>query len=125
MSKTLVVVLSDPKTGTEEAMGRLFNALFVVYELKSKQQEVALVFQGTGVRWASEIVKPSHPAHGLYVAVKDRVVAVCGGCADAFGATQEIEAAGLSMNREFAIPGTSGVVDLTLYLEQGYQVVTF
>ena len=46
MSKTAIVIFSDPQSGSEEALGRLFNALFLAYELNEKQQEVAIVFQG-------------------------------------------------------------------------------
>jgi hypothetical protein len=116
MSKTAVVVYSDPKAGSDEALGRLFNALFVVYELQEKKQEVAL---DAGVRWAAEVVNPKHPAHPLYQAVKDHVVGVCGGCADVFGATGEVKASGLPLVNEKAIPGTSGIVDLSKYLDQG------
>ena len=125
MSKTAVVVLSDPQNGGDEALGRLFNALFLVYELKHQDQEVALVFQGAGARWGSEIVKPEHPAHDLYEAVADKVVGVCGGCADVFGATADITAAGLALVREREIPGTSGVIDLSRYLEDGYRLLPF
>ncbi|HBK54790.1 MAG TPA: hypothetical protein DDZ76_00670 [Xanthomonadales bacterium] len=125
MSKTAIVIFSDPKAGSEEALGRLFNAMFVAYELKEKGQEVALIFQGAGVRWASEIVKPEHPAHGLYQAVKDTIVGVCGGCADVFGATADVKATGLSLVREKEIPGTAGIIDLSRYLDEGYRLVTF
>jgi len=125
MSKTAIVVYSDPKSGSEEALGRLFNALFVTYELQEKKQEVALIFQGAGVRWASELAKPTHPAHTLYAAVKDRVTGVCGGCADVFGATEDIKAAGGKLVYEKAIPGTSGIVDLSKYLDTGYQILNF
>lgn len=125
MAKVAIVVYSDPKSGTEESLGRLFNALFVAYELKERKQEVSVIFQGTGVRWASEVVKPDHPAHALYNAVKDKVVGVCGGCADVFGATADLEAAGVNLNYENKIPGTPGVLDVARYIENGYQVVSF
>lgn len=125
MSKTAVVVYSDPKTGSEEALGRLFNAMFVVYELMEKKQEVALFFQGTGVRWASELVKPDHPAHALYNAVSNTVVGACRGCADVFGATEDVRSAGFQLLGEAAIPGTSGVIDISKYIDDGYQVLTF
>lgn len=125
MHKTAIVILSDPRSGSEEALGRLFNAMFVAYELKEKGQEVVLIFQGAGVRWVSEIVKPDHPAHGLYGAVKDTVVGVCGGCADVFGATADVKATGLSLVREKEIPGTTGIVDLSRYLDEGYRLLTF
>ena len=125
MSKTAIVVYSDPKAGSEEALGRLFNAMFVAYELKEKRQDVELIFQGAGVRWASEVVKPDHPAHALYNAISDTVTGVCRGCADVFGATDDVKAAGLGLVGEKAIPGTSGVVDLSRYLDEGYRVLTF
>jgi hypothetical protein len=125
MSKTAIVVYSDPKAGSEEALGRLFNAMFVAYELKEKKQDVALVFQGAGVRWPSEIVKPDHPANTLYQAVQDTVVGVCRGCADVFGAADSVKATGLPLIDEKAIPGTSGIVDLSKYLDAGYRVLTF
>lgn len=125
MSKTAIVVYSDPKAGSEEALGRIFNAMFVAYELKEKNQEVALIFQGAGVRWPSELVKNDHPAHALYDAVKDTVIGVCRGCADVFGATNDVKATGHTLIDEKAIPGTSGIVDLSKYLDGGYRILTF
>jgi hypothetical protein len=42
MSKTAVVVMSDPNSGGEGALGRLFNALFLLLELSRSEAEVAL-----------------------------------------------------------------------------------
>jgi sulfur relay (sulfurtransferase) complex TusBCD TusD component (DsrE family) len=125
MSKTAIVIYSDPKAGTDEALGRLFNGMFVAYELKEKKQDVVLLFQGAGVRWASEVVKPEHPAHALYNAVKDTVAGVCGGCADVFGATDDVKAAGGALVHEKPIPGTSGIIDLSKYLDEGYRILNF
>lgn len=47
MSKTAIVIYSDHKANTDEALGRVFNAMFLAYELKEKAQEVSLIFQGT------------------------------------------------------------------------------
>lgn len=124
-TKTAVVVFSDPKSGSDEALGRPFDALFLVYELKEKGQDVALIFQGAGVRWASEVVKPDHPANGLYKAVSNKLAGVCGGCADVFGATQDVQAAGLALVRQREILGTSGVIDLSDYLDKGYRLLVF
>lgn len=125
MSKTAIVVYADPKGGGEEALGRLFNAMFLAYELQEKQQTVALLFQGAGVRWASEVTKPAHPAHALYAAVSDTVAGVCRGCADVFGATADVRESGLALIDEKAIPGTSGIIDLSKYLDDGYRLITF
>ncbi|MBS9717761.1 DsrE family protein [Pseudohalocynthiibacter aestuariivivens] len=125
MSKTAIVVYSDPKAGSEEAVGRLFNAMFLAYELKDKKQEVELIFQGAGVRWASELVNPEHPAHALYNAVSDTVAGACKGCAEVFGATDDVKSAGFELVGDKAIPGTAGVIDLSRYLDEGYRIVTF
>lgn len=125
MSKTAIVLFSDPTHGGEEALGRLFNAMFLTLELKEKGQTVELLFQGAGTRWPAEIVKAAHPAHALFQAVADKVAGICGGCADVFGATDAASATGITMIREKAIPGTSGIADLSHYLDNGYRLVTF
>lgn len=125
MSKTAIVVFSDPKSGSEEALGRLFNALFLTLELKDRDQEVALIFQGAGTRWPAEITKPAHPAYLLYNSVRDNVAGVCGGCADVFGASEYLESQGLPMLRDKAIPDTTGILDLSRYLDEGYRLITF
>lgn len=125
MSKTAIVLFSDPKNGGEEALGRLFNAMFLTLELKEKGQEVSLIFQGAGARWPAEVVNFAHPAHALYQAVADKVAGVCGGCADVFGAAEGASAAGLPLLRDKEIPGTTGILDLSRYLDQGYRLVTF
>jgi hypothetical protein len=122
--KTAIVVLSDPKGG-EEALGRVFNALAAAYEFKARKEEVRLVFQGTGTRWASLLTASSHPAHALYQAVKDTVAGVSCGCADAFGARVDAERSGFSLLADNPVPGTSGLPSLATYVADGYTVLTF
>jgi len=90
-----IVVLSDPKSGSEESLGRLFNALAAAYDFKQRGDDVTLLFQGAGTRWAGEVVKADHPAHALYRAVEDTVAGVSCGCADVFGASEQGRALGL------------------------------
>jgi hypothetical protein len=125
LTKTAIIVFSDPKSGGDEALGRLLNAMLLTLELKEKNQHVELLFQGAGTRWPPEIIKAAHPAHGLFQAVADQVAGICGGCADVFGATQAAEATGIKLIREAQIPGTSGVADLSRYLDEGFRLVTF
>ena len=121
--KTAIVVLADP--GSDEALGRLFNALFVTYELKEKGEDAALIFQGAGVRWAAELSKPDHPAHPLFNQLQDQLVGVCGGCADAFGAADDVATTNLPVIRQKEIPGVGGIIDLSDYLADGYRLLTF
>ncbi len=124
MKKIAIVVLSDPKAG-EEALGRVFNALAAAYELKQKNQEVELVFQGTGTRWAGVLTKPDHPAHALYEAVRDKVAGVSSACAVVFGAKAEAEKNGFDLIADNPVPATPGLNSLAKYTAGGYTVLTF
>ena len=95
--KAAIVVFSDPKSGSEEALGRVFNALAAAYDYQQAGEDVTIQFHGTGSRWIAELTKPDHPAHGLFEAVKDKVRGVSSGCAAVFGATEEVENAGFDL----------------------------
>ena len=125
MQKTLIVVFSDPKSLSEEALGRAFNALTTAYDLKERKQDVRVLFQGTGTRWVAEIANPTHLLHGLYQAVQDKIEGVCGGCADVFGATEGVKEIGLPLLRNLKVPGTDGVTSLGQFIKDGYTIVTF
>lgn len=123
--KTAVVVLSDPKSGNDESLGRVFNALATAYDFKQKGEEVEIVFQGAGSRWPAELTKADHPAHDLYEAVSDTVAGVSCGCADVFGATEEAEQSGLDLIRDNPVPGTSGLASVQRLVAEGATVLTF
>lgn len=125
MQKTVIVVISDPKSGSEESLGRVFNALMTAYDLKQRKQEVKVLFQGAGTRWVSELANPQHIAHGLFQAVQDKVEGACGGCADVFGATADVNKVGLPLLRDLRLPGTDGVTSLGQFVEDGYSIVSF
>lgn len=125
MSKAAIIVLSDPKTGSEESLGRLFNALAAVYDFKQRGDEVQLLFQGAGTRWAGELVNETHPAYELFKSVKDKVAGVSCGCADVFGAQDGTAACGLDLITENAVPNTSGLPSLARLTGEGYTVLTF
>ena len=79
--KTTIVVLSDPKSGSEESLGRLFNALAAAYDFKTAGEEVGILFQGAGTRWPEVLREENHPVHALFKAVEDRVQGISSGCA--------------------------------------------
>ena len=123
--KAALVVLSDPKSDSEEALGRLFNALAAAYDFKKRGDEVTLLFQGAGTRWIGEVSKTDHPAHALFKEVEDKVAGVSCGCADVFGATEEVESSGFDLIKDNAVPGTSGLPSLRNLAGEGYTVLTF
>ena len=123
--KAAIVVLSDPKSGSEDALGRVFNALAAAYDFKRRGDDVRLQFQGAGTRWVGELSKPDHPAHGLFEEVKDTVAGISCGCADVFGGTEDAEKAGLDLIKDNPVPGTSGLPSLQKLVADGYMVLTF
>ena len=122
--KLAIIITSDPKSG-EEALGRAFNALALAAEAQGKNDEVNVVFAGTGVRWPAELSKPTHPAHGLYDAVRPVITGASCGCSAVFGATKEVEACGLPGLKDHALPGTPGLASIRRYLAEGWQTLVF
>jgi len=123
--KSAVIILSDPKTGSEDALGRLFNGLAAAYDFKQKGDEVTILFQGAGTRWAGELTSGDHPAHQLYKAVEDKVAGVSCACADVFGASEEAVKNGFDLIKGNAVPGTSGLPSLQKLSADGYSVMVF
>ena len=123
--KTAIVILSDPKSGAEEALGRVFNALALAAESKQKGDDVAVVFNGPGTRWPAELTKLTHPAHALYQSVRDVVQGASCACAEVFGATESVKACGVASVNDNVLPGTSGLLSLRRYLADGWSVVVF
>ena len=122
--KLAIIILSDPKAG-EEALGRVFNALSVAHEGLQAGDEVEVVFNGAGTRWPEELTKVSHPANGLYNAVRETVKGASCGCAAAFGATKGVEACGLPLLKEKALAGTPGISNLRRYPAEGWATLIF
>jgi hypothetical protein len=123
--KYAIVVLSDPKNGTEESAGRAFNALSAAYDFKHQGDDVTVLFQGTGTRWIGELTKKEHPFHPLFESVKDKVAGVSCACADVFGAATDVKEAGYSVVKDNPVPGTTGLPSLRRLTEQGYTVLSF
>ena len=122
--KAAIMVLSDPKNG-DDALGRVFNALATAYDYKQQGKEASVIFQGAGTRWIAELSKEDHPVHGLFEAVKDTIAGVSCGCADVFGASEDIEKSAFDLITDNAVPGTTGLPSLHKLTSEGYTVFNF
>ena len=123
--KTAIIVLSDPKSGSEEALGRVFNALAVAYDYQQNKDDVTIIFQGAGTRWLAELTKPDHPAAALFEAVKDKIAGASCGCADVFCTTDDVKKSGFDLIKGNSVPGTSGLPSLHSLASDGYNLLTF
>ena len=122
--KAAIIVLSDPNSG-EDALGRVFNALAAAYDYKQQGDEVTILFQGAGTRWIGELSKSNHPVHELFNAVQDTVAGVSCGCAEVFGATEEVEKSAFEFIKDNDIPGTAGLPSLRNLASEGHTILTF
>ena len=75
------------------------------------------------MRWPAELTKLSHPANGLYNAVRDVVQGASCGCAEVFGAAESVKACGVPMVKDHALAGAAGLLSLRRYLAEGWQTV--
>jgi hypothetical protein len=123
--KMAVIIMSDPKNGSEEALGRVFNALALASECKQNGDEVAVVFNGAGTRWPAELSKLSHPANKLYHSVRDLVQGASCGCAEVFGAKEGIQSCGVPIVKDHALAGTAGLLSLRRYAAEGWETIVF
>ncbi len=123
--KLAIIILSDPKSGSEEALGRVFNALATAHAGLQAGDEVEVVFNGAGTRWPAELSRISHPANGIYNAVREAVKGASCGCAAVFGATKDVEACGLPLLKTRELEGTPGLSDIRGYLAAGWQTLVF
>lgn len=123
--KAAIIILSDPKSESEESLGRVFNALAAAYDFKEAGSEVKIIFQGTGTRWPSKLIDKVHPAHALYMAVADKIAGASCGCADVFGASDEVKKVGLDLITDNSVPGTSGLPSYKDLIEEGFTVLNF
>jgi DsrE/DsrF-like family len=120
-----IVVLSDPSSSSDEAFGRVFNALATAYDYRQAGDDVVMRFQGAGTRWVGELEQPDHPAHALFEAVRDTVGGVSSACANAFGATDEALSADVPLLDDNPVPSTSGLPSLRKLIGTVHTVLTF
>ncbi len=117
MSKAAVLVFADTETHAD--MARMSNALEIVKEFKESGDDVTLIFDGAGTKWAATLSHSDHPLHRLYDQVQDRVGGVCKFCAAAFHVTNEIKTAGLPLLGEYdSHPSVRKLVN------EGHEVIT-
>jgi len=121
MSKTAIIILSDPKAGSDEATARLLNGLAAAYDYKTAGEDVKILFQGTASRWPKILQDESHFANKIYNEVKDKIEGVSAACASVWGA----EPSGHDLISGNQVPGTPGLPSLVKLQKEGYTILTF
>lgn len=118
MDKAAIVVLADIETHGD--LGRLVNALSAAEEFREHGDDVTIIFDGAGVRWAAELSRPDHRLHATFERVRDTVAGACHYCAGAFEVRDELERIGFPLLRDH-----KGHPSLRSLVHDGYEVITF
>lgn len=121
MSKTAIIIFSDPKSGTDEATARLLNGLAAAYDFKTAGEDVKILFHGTATRWPEVVQNEAHPAHKIYKLIEDKIEGVSAACAEVWGANPS----GLDLISGNDIPGTAGLPSMVKLQKEGYNILTF
>ncbi|MBU1003236.1 MAG: DsrE family protein [Proteobacteria bacterium] len=96
----------------------MLNAL----DMKAKDFDVRLVFEGASVTLIPELSKKENMFHALYLKLKDSGVidGACKACSHKLEVAEAVQAEGIAFIGEMqGHPSISG------YLDQGYEVITF
>lgn len=123
--KTAIVILTDPKSASQEALTRMLNALGMASECKQAGDELEIVFAGTGTRWPAELSQLGHPGNPWYEALREHVVGASRGCAVRNGATEGLEKAGVPLLGDNPLEGTPGILSIRRYYAEGWNVALF
>ena len=115
--KAAVILLAD--TDTPEGMGRMANALTTAREMKQEGDEVKVIFDGAGTKWAAEL-SGEHKYSKLLDQVRDQVEGACAYCSNAYQVEDAVRAAGIDLIDDF-----DGHPSLRGLIGDGYQVLTF
>jgi hypothetical protein len=121
---TAVVVLADP-AGGDDAAGRVFNALAATSDLRRDGEDVRVIFQGAGTRWAALLANPEHPFHELFATVRPSVAGVSEACSAFFGAKEAAVAAGFDLVRGNPVGDAGELPSLARMIADGCRVLTF
>jgi hypothetical protein len=123
--KQAIFIMTDPRSGSDEATSRALNALAMADECRRSGDELAIVFAGAGTRWPEELSKLSHPANARYNAVREFVRGASRSCAMRNGATAGVENAGVALIGDNEVAGTAGVASFRRYYAEGWNVTVF
>lgn len=116
--KVAIIVLADTKT--KEDLARVVNAMMAVKEFQEANDDVKLIFDGSGTRWIKALSDKDHDYHHLFNKIKNRITGACGYCAKAFNANKDIESNHIHLIDEY-----EGHPSFRRLITDGYQIITF
>ena len=117
MSLKVAIFIYEPMTGD---VSRVYRGLRTAHEFASAGDEVAIVFDGSGVESLAEMIKPGGRMNSLYELVKDKVTGACLVCSKSHKVDTEILNGGVQLLDEF-----EGEASVRKYVAAGYTVLNY
>ncbi|WP_272699332.1 DsrE family protein [Desulfovibrio sp. Fe33] len=96
----------------------LLNAL----DMKDRDKEAIIVFEGAAVKLVPELEKPENPFHALYQKARQAglVAGACKACSSKLGVLDAVKASGMPL-----LDDMSGHPSMAAYMDKGYTILTF
>lgn len=121
MSKTAIIIMSDPKSGQDEATGKALNGLVAAYDFMQLNSDIKIIFQGTGTRWPAVLQKEDHIGHKLFKKIKPSILGASASCATLWDAPPS----GIDLLKNNPLPGEPGLPSLAELQSEGYNILIF
>ena len=98
------------------------HVLLYALDFQEKGYDTKVIVEGGAVRLISALQDPNTPFYALYEKVKANglIECVCRACSAKLGSLEDAEAQGLRVYGDLM-----GHPSIELYLDQGYQLITF
>jgi len=113
----VAVVVYEPLSGD---VSRVYRGLRTALELHEAGDDIALLFDGSGVETLAAISDPANQMHPLLTALADRVQGACAFCAGSHKVADTIKEHGWNLLTDF-----KGEASVRKLLAAGYHVINF
>jgi hypothetical protein len=119
MSNKIAIFIYESVAGD---LSRAFRGLSTAKEFVQAGDDVAIVFDGSGVETLAAIVDSSHPLNGLYVFSKAHIHGACDFCAahPTHNVKAKLVEAGVPL-----LTDNNGEASVRKYVESGYTILNF
>lgn len=117
MPHKVAVFIYEPLSGD---VSRAYRGLKTALEFVSAGDDVAVVFDGSGVETLAAISQPAHKWNKILAAIHDSVAGACAFCAVSHAVKDPIVAAGFALLDDF-----DGEVGVRKFVSEGYTILNF
>lgn len=117
MSHKIAIFIYEPITSD---LSRVYRGLNTALEFQKAGDDVAVVFDGSGVESLAAISDASHKMNPMLHALHPVVHGACAGCAASHSVKDEISAAGFTLLDE-----NRGEASVRKYVVEGYTILSF